>query len=567
MDKIKKIIFPLLLFVFSIPAIYQLLKPGFYEPSDLHHLADIYQMFRAFQSGQMPPRLGPDFTFGWGYPLFNFYYVLPFYLGAGFFALFGSLTASYKFIFILSVLISLPAMYLFLREYFDKIPSFVGSFLYLYTPYRAVEIYVRGAMGEALAISLLPAVLWISIKIIKKPSLRLIAAGSLIIALFLLSHNYLWLLSLPFVGSILLIMVFLEKKKIISLLALKIAGLVAAGLTIFWWLPALLEQKLISSTTPFPLIDHFPFIRQLIIPSWGYGASLPGPYDGLSFQIGVVNLIVFIVSLLIIIFFRKLLTKKRLILSLWAILGFLVTVFMMNIRSYPIWKLIPFYNFVQFPWRLLFLTTLFTSVLASVIVQILPNKISKIFGIIIVLGALILTFNYFRPSKIFYKSDNDYLNRMFANRTVSGTKSTISQDYLNWSEDYLLLPKVASKKPNALPVSKIEGGKGVDVLNVDEINPVFWKGEVLAKNDGKVTFFAYSFPGWYTQLDRKEVKIDTGQPYGQIEVEVSKGMHDIEFFWKETPLRKTADLISLSSFVVCLGLFTFPIWKRKIILK
>src|SRR3989337_3831239 len=164
----KKIAFLLLLA--TLPAIYYLIKPGFYEPHDLHHLADIYQMARAFVSGQIPPRLGPGFTYGYGYPLFNFYYLLPFYLGAFLYALFGSLTVSFESVFVLSAILSVFGMYLFLREYFDKLPSFVGSVLILYTPYRAVQIYVRGAMGEALALSLLPFVLWAGAKLIKKPN-------------------------------------------------------------------------------------------------------------------------------------------------------------------------------------------------------------------------------------------------------------------------------------------------------------------------------------------------------------------------------------------------------------
>lgn len=561
MARIKKYLIPILLIALSLPSVFQLLRPGFYEPSDLHHIADIYQMFRAFQSGQFPPRLGPDYTFGWGYPLFNFYYVLPFYIGAFWFWLIGSLTASYKFVFILSVIISIPAMYAFLKEFFGRFPSFVGTLLYLYTPYRAVEIYVRGAMGEALAISLLPAVLWILVKVMKKPGLKMIAVAAVILGLFLLSHNYLWLLSAPWIGLFLLI-IYLEKRKIESLIRLSIAALLAAGVTCYWWLPALLEQKLVSSKTPFLLIDHFPFIKQLIIPSWGYGASLPGPYDGLSFQIGVVNLAVFMISVILIVFGRKLFDKTKSYITFWAITGFLVTLFMMNIRSYPFWKLLPFSNFVQFPWRLLFLTTLFTSILAAVVVQIIPPKISKILGVIIIVGCIGLTFNYFKPSKIFYKSDNDYLSRMFADRTVTGTKSTVSQDYLNWSEDYLPLPGWTSKKPSTLPQSKIIGEKNVSVTNVQVLNPVRWTGDIDAKTDGKIIFFAYYFPGWYARLDGKKVETQPGEPYGQVEVKVTKGIHKIEFFWRETTLRKLSDLTSLIFFLILVGIFVYPLKKK-----
>src|SRR3989344_7446896 len=148
----------LILLIDILPAIYFLIIPGFYEPHDLHHIADIFQMYKALASGQIPPRLGPDYLWGFGYPLFNLYYVLPFYLGAAFYALTKSLTGSFEFVFAFSLVVSIFGMYLLLREFFGKIASFTGSILYLYTPYRAVQIYVRGAMGEAFAMALLPFV-------------------------------------------------------------------------------------------------------------------------------------------------------------------------------------------------------------------------------------------------------------------------------------------------------------------------------------------------------------------------------------------------------------------------
>ncbi|KKQ96771.1 MAG: hypothetical protein UT23_C0025G0002 [Candidatus Woesebacteria bacterium GW2011_GWA1_39_12] len=118
--KISSIKVFLLLVFLSLPSMVYLLIPGFYEPHDLHHFADIYEMYRAFSSGQIPPRLGPDFIFGYGYPLFNFYYVLPFYLGSLFFAAFKSIQFSFELVFVVSIVISVFGMYLFLREFFGK---------------------------------------------------------------------------------------------------------------------------------------------------------------------------------------------------------------------------------------------------------------------------------------------------------------------------------------------------------------------------------------------------------------------------------------------------------------
>ena len=545
----KFIIF--LLFLFSAPASLPLIFPGFYEPHDLHHIADIYQMFSAIQSGQLPPRLGPDFTFGYGYPLFNFYYLLPFYIGAFWYSLIGSLTASFKFVFLVSSILSVFGMYLFLREFFGKFSAIVGSALFLYSPYRAVEIYVRGAMGEALALSLLPFVAWSLVRVVKNPkNYMVIAASSLILALFVISHNYLFVLAAPALLLLVLLLTNQEKGKSQVFLSLTKVAVIASGLTAYWWLPALIEQRLVASVTPFLLKDHFPFIKQLIIPSWGYGSSVWGPGDGLSFQIGLVNLAVVVASFALIIFSKKLFKDRKIsTITLWALIGFFVSVFMMNIRSLFIWRLIPFYNFIQFPWRLLFLTTFFSAVLSAVISQILPKKRAKIAGFLIVAGALVLTTQYFRPSKIVFKKDGQYLTRFFESET--------------YSEDYLLLPNWVSQRPEGPPKAKIESEKGL-VTNIQQINPIFWRAEVSAEDKTKVTFNTYYFPGWFAKVDGNQAEIKPGEPYGQIELQVPEGEHSVEFFWKETPLRRSADYISLTSLFLVIGLLAYPRIKSRV---
>ncbi|KKR00343.1 MAG: hypothetical protein UT24_C0013G0009 [Candidatus Woesebacteria bacterium GW2011_GWB1_39_12] len=543
--KISSIKVFLLLVFLSLPSMVYLLIPGFYEPHDLHHFADIYEMYRAFSSGQIPPRLGPDFIFGYGYPLFNFYYVLPFYLGSLFFAAFKSIQFSFELVFVVSIVISVFGMYLFLREFFGKFAAIVGAVLFLYTPYRAVQIYVRGAMGEALALSLLPFVLWSAVRLIKQPERKVLLVNlSVIIAFFILSHNYFWIITIPWIFLLLAILVTGEKLKV-AVRSFFLALLVALGLTSYWWLPAFIEQGLVSSVTPFPLIDHFPFIKQLITPSWGYGSSVWGSGDGMSFQIGVINWLVFLILIGVILLKRLFSNKQISKLAIWSIAGFLVSLFMMNIRSYPLWKILPFHDFIQFPWRLLFLTTFFTSIMAAIVVEI-AKKQDKLLGSLIILGSLILTFNYFRPSEIFYKSDDEYLARFFANRTLKGEKENVSSDYLQYSEDYLLLPEWVEGKPLKLPVNKFESLEVV-IQDISEISPTRWFAKLNSDTGGTVTFNTIYFPGWFAEIDGAKKEINIGEPYGQMEINVGAGNHEVLFYWAETPLRKFADSISLLS--------------------
>ncbi|MBN1168613.1 hypothetical protein JXA63_01865 [Candidatus Woesebacteria bacterium] len=553
----KKFYIYLALIAVCIPAVTPLIRSGFYEPHDLHHLADIYQMYRAITLGQLPPRLGPDFLYNFGYPLFNFYYPLPFYVGALFFALGFKLTASYKLVFLVTVIISIIGMYKFLRLNFSKWASVSGSALFLYTPYRAVQIYVRGAMGEALALAILPWVLWMIVKIVRNKDTKNVAVGSIFIFLFLIAHNYLWFISLPVILTLLLFEKYSNGSKLAKgwQKRLILSSFLGFLISSYWLIPAILERKYIDRLTPFLLEDHFPFIKQLIVPSWGYGSSVWGAGDEISFQIGIVNLLIVLLG---VIFLVKTKNKQNKTTSIgfWAFLGFLFTIFMMNIRSLPVWKLIPFYNFIQFPWRLLILTTLFTSVLAAFIIDMMNKKSRSLTTAILIILSVVLTFNYFKPNKIVHKTDNDYMSRMFATERIGKNASEVSDEHKNWSEDYLLLPNWSEEKPNELPIDVAEILKGDGSLNTKKVSDTKYEVNTLLNAPSDINFNKLYFPGWYVYVDGEKYKTEPSKPIGSIKItDVPRGQHSIKLVWKETRLRLAFDILSISSLLIAFLLF------------
>lgn len=544
----------ILLLIISIPACLPLIKNGFYEPHDLHHLADIYEMHRSISLGQLPPRLAPDFLYNLGYPLFNFYYVLPFYLGAFLFSLGFSLTTTFKGVFLISVFLSIIGMYKFLRLNFSKWASLAGSTLYLYTSYRAVQIYVRGAIGEALALAILPWVLWIMIKIIILKNIKLVGIGSIILFFFIIAHNYLWFIFLP-VAFLLLLFVPDIRKSNGWWKRLGISAILGFLLSSYWLASAILERKYINRLTPFLLEDHFPFIKQLVIPSWGYGSSVWGPGDEISFQIGIVNLLAVLLGAIFIVKLRGKKDKKYAI-GTWAFLGFFASVFMMNIRSMPLWKLIPFYNFIQFPWRLLFLTTLFSSVLLAFSLDCFKKRYLKIFSVILMLLSVLTAISYFNPNKIVFRSDDDYMTRMFATKRIKQDTTVIPDEHKNWSEDYLLLPNWSEEKPTDVSEDFAEIIKGKGKLNIEKISDVNYVIDAVLESPSDINFNKLYFPGWFVYVDDEKYETETNKPIGSVKiVDVPRGQHNIELIWKETNMRLVFDLLSCLSLALVLFIY------------
>lgn len=156
----KRIIFA----VFSVFIIFTTLLPlfndGFFAIHDNTQVERVFQMTKSLSDGQFPVRWVDDLGYGYGYPIFNFYAPFPYYL-AGFInlVLSNSLLAT-KIMFLLGILFSFFSMYLFASRLTNYYGGMVAGIIYLYFPYHAINIYVRGAVGEFFAYAFMPLVFW-----------------------------------------------------------------------------------------------------------------------------------------------------------------------------------------------------------------------------------------------------------------------------------------------------------------------------------------------------------------------------------------------------------------------
>ncbi len=211
---LSKYLIPLILLL-SIPAIRYLFVYGFFGVSDDLHIAWLYEMDRVIKILQFPPRFVPDLSFGFGYPLFNFVYPLPFYIGELIHLLGFSLVDSVKIVFGLSIPFSMYFMHKFLREFLSENLSLAGSVLYVYAPYRATEIFVRGTVGEILAFVFLPLIALSVVKITQDNTpKKWIGILALATASLVLSHNIMAYMFMPFIILLFTIRVIFISKNI-----------------------------------------------------------------------------------------------------------------------------------------------------------------------------------------------------------------------------------------------------------------------------------------------------------------------------------------------------------------
>ncbi len=421
-------------FLISIFSVLPFFQSGFFQIHDDVQVARVYEMGKSLSLGMFPVRWVIDLGYGFGYPIFNFYSVLPYYLG-GTLTLFGfdALLAT-KIIFVIAIIGSGISMYYLVNSFFGKAAALTSALVYLYFPYHAVNIYVRGDLAELWAYMFLPLVFLSFFKIYQEKNLskKYIVIGALSMAAVIICHNLSAFMLFIFLGifSLFSLLTGTNKKNIFTSCVL-VFGL-AFMLSAFYAVPATIEASLTNVLTQVgggaDFAKNFVCIRQLWDGPWGFGGSVAGCVDGLSFKLGKSNIIFAVIAILLAIFYFSKLKENRVII-VFSIVFLILSVFMTLPISNFIWEL-PFMDFLQYPWRFLNFTGVFISIVIGsgvwIVSQQFEKKAEYVAVIVIILSTLFINGKLFVPQRYLDRSSDYYTNKMYLNWTAS----KISDEYL-----------------------------------------------------------------------------------------------------------------------------------------
>src|SRR5258708_39973992 len=204
---------------------------------------------------------------------------------------------SLKILFILFFVLSGIGMFFLSRKIWkNDLSALVSSIVYLYAPYRAVDVWVRGALPEAISFVFFPLIILAIENYLEKRKRRDLLIFSLLFVLLIINHNLSIILFAPFL-IIWIIFRFLQIRKPILFLHLFLAGLFSIVLSSFYVLPVIFESKFIDiNSTTFGVYDwraNFVTVYQLFISRfWGYGGSTWGSDDGLSLSVGQIQYLI-----------------------------------------------------------------------------------------------------------------------------------------------------------------------------------------------------------------------------------------------------------------------------------
>ncbi len=554
----KKLIAIIGLLLISVLVSWNIFKPGFFSMHDDLQVMRLYEMKRCLNDGQIPCRWSPDMSYGYGQPMFNYYSATPYYVGAIFNNLGFSLIDSVKIVMFISIALAGIAMFIFLSQFVPILPSFIGGVAYILVPFRALEIFVRGALAENFALALLPLVLFgITKLIINKTKINL-AFLSLILGLFLSTHNITTLISSPFIAVFAIIMIFINKQKIKSFSLLFSSAVLGLGIASFFLLPVIFENNLVDTgfltSGYFDFRAHFATLSQLFIKqSWGYRASEFGPNDKISFAVGIVQTLALVVTPIFLFIKRKSLSKTSKILLITFFCFALFAIFLTTIRSIAIWELIAPLSFVQFPWRFLGLVALSSAVVLAIFISSFGQKTQKLLTLLLVFALLFLNFRFFK----FDKSSPSATDETY----LSGKVFEQSQKSAFFDYRPLSMVSVPEKIAPSNPV--VLSGLA-EVKNFQKRSAYFSADVDVSFGQATVSFPISAFPDWKVYLNSSVTPTvyQIGEDHGEITLTFDKGITLVQGYFENTRTREVANIITFISLLLSLVIAVAPHDKK-----
>ncbi|MDO8269238.1 MAG: 6-pyruvoyl-tetrahydropterin synthase-related protein [Candidatus Levybacteria bacterium] len=505
------------------------------------HVARIASFYQALSEGVVIPRWAENLNWGYGHPILMFLYPFSSYTASIVHFLGFSYVDSLKIIFGLGYMASGVTMFLWARKQFDEHIGVMAALFYLFAPYRFVDLYVRGAIGEHMAFIFPPLILYFTLKYFEsKKHLQEyynLVGIAVSFSLLLLSHNAISLMFVPLFAAYVVYLSYATKKYrnlLFTLLAFG-GGVLISG---FFTFPSFFEGKYTlrdivtgdEYKTRF-VTDPLKFLYS----QWNYGIT--GQF---SIQLGIAHLLG--ILFLPFVFLKKSIKKEVKILLVILFVFLIFSLFVQLPVSNFIYEFITTFKKFQFPWRFLSLSLFVMAILSSSLLLLIEKK-RRMIAVFVLTSILLITTLPFWSAKGYIKKSDEIYKSAYFGTTDTGESAPI------WSVRFM------EKVPLA-PMEVIMGDARIIKLQRTSTSHSY---QVFVLSDkARILENTLYFPGWRVLVDGKEKEIEFQDPSerGLITFYLSKGEHMIETVFTDTKLRSLSNLTSFGALIliVCIGI-------------
>ena len=544
-----------------------------------------HQMAVSLRAGVFPVRWMPDAAYGLGYPFFNYYAALPYYLAAALNLLGLDLLTAIKLTQTLGFVgASLAAFGWVYHVWQHRAAAWLAAVAYTVAPFHLVNVYVRGdSLSEFYAFIFYPLILWALGGVVARATTsvkrrRAVLYLALAYAGLVLTHNVSALIFSPFALLYLLWLAWrLPRARRWGALALGGGGLaLGLALSAWFWLPALLEghygQLETMTLGYFNYTNHFrasnlvqldPLFDYSIAPTAGGPSpfAMGGP-QALLAALGLLALTCPGVQCRGVMYaWRAGQTapplKRRV--AVFVGVGLLLSTLMITPLSRPIWDALTLLQMVQFPWRFLSIQALFTATATAALV--LHTRGHRAWGIAGAAAALLcaLTLLPLQPERLLVGSQDVTVTQLQTYEVFSGNiGTTIRFEYLPREavpRPYISEAVIApDAPPRAMPLS----GR-LEAATQTASGPTARTWHIQTGSDGaSLAFPLLYWPGWRAWVDGQETTVWAVESAGYLALTVPPGAHTVQLKLGRTPLRAGAEILSLVALLAGLGL---ALWR------
>jgi len=513
------------------------------------------QLVSALRDGNFPVRWMGDAAYGMGYPFFNFYASLPYYLAALLKFLGFTYVNAIKFTQLAGLLAAGLGAYLFSQRIWrNRWGALLASAAYTLAPFHLVNLYVRGdSLSEFYAFAFYPFILLTLDGLWEKPTLPRVGAVALAFGGLVMTHNVSAILFLPFVGLFLVyLLVRTSQARGRRLLAACAALALGLALSAWFWLPALLETDLVhleaQTTGYFFYGEHFR-AQNLVqtTPLFQYQMD----ESGTPFGMGLIQALLTVLAALWVLYrwVRKRQVDKD---ELWLLVILGVATWLITPWSRLAWERVPLLPFAQFPWRFLSVQALAAALLIGRLAEIPRGRRCVAEGLVLVLALAVLL--SIQPTYL-YVSDTDITpERLILYEAFTGNiGSTVRAEYLpRWTEPR---PYAGERLwTEAEPGPRVLAGEvSTAALVRKESDSQRWQIAVVS-SEARLVFPTLYYPGWRAYVDGREVGCEPQAGWGAITLTLPKGDHEVALRFAHTGLRLAAELVSLLALIGCCAL-------------
>jgi len=549
------------LLIVVIAALPFLTRPGLPRHTDLElHVYRAAEYADTWRDGVVYPRWAPNFYYGYGYPIFNYYAPFTYALSSLYDLIPGvDIVAAVKGVIITAFLLAAYGAYFFARRHFGSTAGVIASAAFVLSPYVLfIDPLMRGDLAEFLALSLLP---WVFLAF-DRP--RFSIAQPLILGLFILSHNLLAIMGVALLGFYLLWRgltldgVRRWRGDFISI------GL-ALAITALFWLPFILERNAVRLNVAgpghFDYHNHFIALSMLLSPSpaLDFGATAPK----YIYNLGLVQWLLFVPTVIVGIVRRKEMAGKIALffVAMSALLTFLITPL-----SAFIWDAFPPAAIVQFPWRLLgpvaFMLAIAVASLFSDASHALPlarplSLVTRYSALIILPTLLIAALPTMYPP-LWDANFGDTSPRGSIDFELSGIAlgTTSTGDFLPKPVGIEPGPNAALIDSYATQVNKFDQASLPDdaTAKVEAHTAIHDRFHIETPKAFQARVLTFLFPGWHAYLDGREVSIAPQDQSGLMLIDIPVGSHTLELSLQLTTPQLIGTIISVIALMVTFAL-------------